>query len=139
MTLTVRLDDTLESALDRFCLATGATKSRVVQEALVAHLMDKPAARGAGPARQRVPSSHFQAFVDAGLIGAVAIGAPALGAHDGTSGANKAAVRARVAARFAAQAKEQAIDEPGQPTPSRPGPTALVTRHPSKRLGKAAA
>jgi predicted transcriptional regulator len=100
MTLTVRLDETLELALERYCLSTGATKSGVVQEALAAHLMDRPAARGAAPARQRSISNHFQAFVDAGLVGAVALGAPQLGGVGGTAGANKAAVRARVAARF---------------------------------------
>ena len=39
MTLTVRLDDTLEAALERHCAATGATKSVVVQESLARYLL----------------------------------------------------------------------------------------------------
>ena len=38
MTLTVRLDHTLESALERYCADTGATKSLVVQQSLAAYL-----------------------------------------------------------------------------------------------------
>lgn len=36
MTLTVRLDDALDSALQRYCLQHGVTKSLVVQESLAA-------------------------------------------------------------------------------------------------------
>ena len=32
MTLTVRLDETLQVALERYCTATGSSKSLVVQE-----------------------------------------------------------------------------------------------------------
>ena len=39
MTLTVRLDDTLESALEQHCASHGVTKSRVVQESLAAYLL----------------------------------------------------------------------------------------------------
>ena len=46
MTLTVRLDDTLVAALERYCAGTGTTKSRVVQESLAVCLL---AHRPAGP------------------------------------------------------------------------------------------
>lgn len=94
MTLTVRLDDTLESALERYCADRGVTKSLVVQESLAAYLLPgsqragKPAA---GRAEGESPvSANYRAFAEAGLIGAVALG----------GGADKAAVRARVAESF---------------------------------------
>ena len=37
MTLTVRLDPTLATALDRYCAGTGTTKSHVVQESVAAY------------------------------------------------------------------------------------------------------
>lgn len=40
MTLTVRLPDELETALEHFCLATGKTRSRVVNESLAAYLVE---------------------------------------------------------------------------------------------------
>ena len=95
MTLTVRLDPTLATALDRYCAATGTTKSHVVQESVAAYLISasQPAApRGAQEAS--LPSPAFQAFADAGLVGAVDLG-PA-------GSADKAAVRARVTAQPAA-------------------------------------
>jgi hypothetical protein len=95
MTLTVRLDDSLESALERHCAARGVTKSRVVQESLAAYLLSgalHPGKAAPGPAgREAQVSANYQAFAEAGLIGAVALGL----------GADKAAVRARVAESFA--------------------------------------
>ena len=96
MTLTVRLDDTLQAALDRYCLDTGATKSLVVQESLAVYLLGRPVTGSSKPADKPgraqaatpPPSRNFQAFAAAGLVGAVAAG----------PGADKAAVRARMAA-----------------------------------------
>lgn len=96
MTLTVRLDDTLESALERYCTDRGMTKSLVVQESLAAYLL--PGSPRAGKlARGRAEgdkpvSANYRAFAEAGLIGAVALGG---------GGADKAAVRARIAESFA--------------------------------------
>ena len=96
MTLTVRLDPTLATALDRYCTATGTTKSHVVQESVAAFLVSasgRAAPRSAQTAAP--PSPAFQAFADAGLVGAVDLG---------TAGsAVKAAVRARVTARAQAR------------------------------------
>ncbi len=39
MTLTVRLPDAIETALDRHCAATGKTRSLVVNESLAAYLV----------------------------------------------------------------------------------------------------
>lgn len=92
MTLTVRLDPTLATALDRYCIDTGTSKSHVVQESLAAYLIGasrsgaKDAAKVAG-----LPSPAFQAFADAGLVGSVDLGL--------TGSADKAAVRARVTVR----------------------------------------
>ena len=90
MTLTVRLDTALDTALTRYCEQAGVSKSLVVQESLAAYL---PAASSgaAGTAGQSTPafSDNHRAFADLGLIGAVSDG----------RGADKAAVRARVAAR----------------------------------------
>ena len=95
MTLTVRLDATLQAALDRHCAQRGVTKTLVVQESLVAYLvMAQPPAGSPADARAdaaRPVSAAFRAFADAGLIGAVALGdAPA----------DKTAVRARVQQRL---------------------------------------
>ena len=49
MTLTVRLDTALESALERYCAERGVTKSLVVQESLATYLLADQA--GAGRAR----------------------------------------------------------------------------------------
>ncbi len=93
MTLTVRLDEALESALERHCAERGVTKSLVVQECLATYLLagqtqpSKAAAlRPAGPT-----SANYRAFAEAGLIGGVALG----------GGADKAAVRARIEESFA--------------------------------------
>ncbi len=96
MTLTVRLDSTLQAALERHCLSTGSSKSLVVQESLAVYLLGQPApaavraAAAAASPRPR-PSPNFEAFAAAGLVGGVAVG----------QGADKAAVRARMAARLA--------------------------------------
>lgn len=101
MTLTVRLDHTLESALERYCAATGVTKSLVVQQSLAAYLLasqpqaGKPA--GAQVGRKAQVSANYRAFEDAGLIGAVALG----------HGADKAGVRARIAESFAQRKARQ--------------------------------
>ena len=92
MTLTVRLDSTLSSALDRYCAEAGVTKSLVVQQALAAYLLASPPV--AGPtgnkdARRAEPfSANYRAFEKAGLIGAVALDSGV---------ADKAGVRARIA------------------------------------------
>jgi hypothetical protein len=95
MTLTVRLDDTLESALTRYCAERGVTKSLVVQECLAQYLIDRPSRAGPGstPRRGGEPqvSANYRAFAEAGLIGCIAQG----------GGADKAAVRARVEQSFA--------------------------------------
>lgn len=92
MTLTVRLDPTLATALDRYCAETGTSKSHVVQESVAAYLVG--AARSA-PARSAPnaaqPSPAYQAFAEAGLVGAVDL--PLIGSAD------KVAVRAQVTAR----------------------------------------
>ncbi|HWK84463.1 MAG TPA: hypothetical protein VNS61_12080 [Caldimonas sp.] len=95
MTLTVRLDSAIESALERYCTERGVTKSLVVQESLAEYLLASKARR-AGDAADRAKrgesvSDNYKAFADAGLIGGVALG----------RGADKAAVRARIAESFA--------------------------------------
>lgn len=96
MTLTVRLDTAIESALDRYCSERGVTRSLVVQESLAAYLLGEVSSRANAAAGIRAitdpaTSATFKAFADAGLIGAVALGA----------GADKQAVRARMAESFA--------------------------------------
>lgn len=99
MTLTVRLDSALESALTRYCEERGVTKSLVVQESLANYLLAAPPsmgqARGTAPSDE--PSANYRAFADAGLIGGVALG----------RGADKAAVRARIAESFAQRKARQ--------------------------------
>jgi predicted transcriptional regulator len=95
MTLTVRLDSALESALERYCLERGVTKSLVVQECLATYLTSKAteAAKEAPDAALAAPvSAAYRAFAEAGLIGAVELG--------GRS-ADKAGVRARMDEHFA--------------------------------------
>ncbi len=93
MTLTVRLDPTLEASLERYCSSTGVTKSLVVQESLARYLVAEQAEQaeassrlqaGAGAAPPAV-SANYKAFVDAGFLGAGELGGGA---------ADKAAVRA---------------------------------------------
>ena len=91
MTLTVRLDPALESALDRHCADRGVSKSLVVQESLAAYLLEQaPTTAPAGKSKPRTFSASFRAFADAGLLASVASG----------GGADKAAVRKRVAERL---------------------------------------
>lgn len=101
MTLTVRLDEMLESALERYCSQAGVTKSLVVQQSLAAYLLDSQARAGktaaARSGRQAQVSANYRAFEGAGLIGAVAQG----------GGADKSAVRARIAASFAQRKARQ--------------------------------
>jgi predicted transcriptional regulator len=93
MTLTVRLDTSLEAALNRYCTERGVTKSLVVQEPLAAYLLaGKPGTVQAGMsgaagevAESREPSATYKAFAEAGLLGGGLLG--------GIS-ADKAAVRA---------------------------------------------
>lgn len=95
MTLTVRLDDTLEAALERHCAATGATKSVVVQESLARYLLGDQALgasrRAAGARAPAAPSANHRAFADAGLVGAGVLGG---------GSADKATVRALAAKRI---------------------------------------
>jgi len=101
MTLTVRLDNTLETALERYCAETGVTKSLVVQQSLAAYLLASQPQGGqadSAKARRKAPASaNYLAFEKAGLIGAVALG----------QGADKAGVRARIAESFAQRKARQ--------------------------------
>lgn len=96
MTLTVRLDDTLVAALDRYCAATGATKSLVVQESLARYLLgdqvNAASQRGAGARSGAAPSANYRAFADAGFVGSGVLGG---------GSADKAAVRALALQRIA--------------------------------------
>ncbi len=94
MTLTVRLDDALQAALDQHCARHGVTKTLVVQECLAQYLVAaQPGAAGAQAAAGTAPppSAAFVAFADAGLIGAVA---------GGSAAADKAAVRQQALRRL---------------------------------------
>lgn len=92
MTLTVRLDETLEAALERYCAATGASKSLVVQESLAVYLVTREARNASAQPAAAEPSDNYKAFVAAGLVGAATL--PEL-----AGGATKAAVRQRVLAK----------------------------------------
>jgi predicted transcriptional regulator len=96
MTLTVRLDDAIEAALERYCAERGMTKSCVVQESLAAFLFESAGA-GKSRKRDRHVSRNLEAFRQAGLIGAGELGGV---------GADKAAVR-RVAIRRIRRALER--------------------------------
>lgn len=81
MTLTVRLDTSIESALASYCAERGVTKSLVVQESLAAYLLDAASAKAkanaaaAGRGRATAPvSANYKAFADAGLIGSGELG-----------------------------------------------------------------
>ena len=80
MTLTVRLDGTIESALERHCAERGVTKSLVVQESLAAYLLDNASAKaradavGRGKRAAAPVSANYKAFADAGLIGGGELG-----------------------------------------------------------------
>ena len=75
MTLTVRLDPALESALEQYCAEHGVTKSLVAQQSLATYLASASGlgSRAARGGRGRV-SAAYRAFQQAGLIGAVALG-----------------------------------------------------------------
>ncbi len=113
MTLTVRLDRTLESALERYCAEQGVTKTLVAQEALAAYLVGQRAGATPLPASASEPavSRNYAAFARAGVLGAVEL-APAGPARS----ADKAAVRARLAARAAGSAPVAAPEAGPTPT-----------------------
>lgn len=95
MTLTVRLDPTLQAALDRYCTERGMTKTLAVQECLAQYLVAKPAGasiKAQAKAAATLASANLRAFADAGLVGAVT---------GGNAPADKATVRARVRQRLA--------------------------------------
>ncbi|MGL6108515.1 MAG: hypothetical protein ACRC2B_00295 [Rubrivivax sp.] len=95
MTLTVRLQPDLESALELHCAERGVTKSLVVQEVLAEYLARPNVRRARRPAatpQAAEPSANYRAFEAAGLIGAGTLG--------GRS-ADKARVREVIAARLA--------------------------------------
>jgi hypothetical protein len=90
MTLTVRLPEPLDRALEDFCAAHGLTKSHVVQQSLADYLVrqgDGPTA----PAGKTGVSANYAAFKRAGLIGCVRLGG---------ASATKGVVRERMAARL---------------------------------------
>ena len=91
MTLTVRLDPALESALDRHCADRGVSKSLVVQESLAVYLLagQQPAAQARTQAQ--APSANYSAFANAGLLGAV---------EAGSASATKQVVRDRISQRL---------------------------------------
>jgi hypothetical protein len=66
MTLTVRLIDPLEQALEDYSAAHGVTKSHVVQEALAEYLVR---AKKDNAARRGSVSPAYRALKKAGLIG----------------------------------------------------------------------
>jgi len=129
MPLTVRLDGTLEAALERYCAHTGVSKSLVVQESLAAYLMDQPARATRRPADSSSAASpptsaNYQAFAAAGLVGSMALG----------QGADKPAVRARMAAHLApGSARDTGAAEPSSPA----GMTAKVRKSPRAQPGRA--
>ena len=90
MTLTVRLSDALEQALDEYSASNGLTKSHVVQEALAGYLaraeqQEKLSTEGG-------VSANYAAFKRFGLIGCVS------GMAGGS--ATKEAVRRRALGRL---------------------------------------
>ena len=97
MTLTVRLQPELESALELHCAERGVTKSLVVQEVLAEYLarpgVRRGARRAAPPAQPAEPSANYRAFEALGLIGCV----------EGVGPADKARVREVFAEKMAAR------------------------------------
>ncbi len=97
MTLTVRLDPELETALKLHCAERGVTKSLVVQEVLAEYLArpgtQRGARRAAAPAQAAEPSANYRAFEALGLIGCV----------EGVGPADKAGVRAAIRRSFEAK------------------------------------
>jgi hypothetical protein len=103
MTLTVRLDSTLEGALERYCTERGVTKTLVVQECLASYLLAARSPSTDNTSKDAKPvsvSANYKAFAEAGLIGCIA-------GVGGVGGADKAAVRARVAEVFAQRKARQ--------------------------------
>lgn len=90
MTLTVRLDNAVESALERYCAERGVTKSAVVHESLAAYLLSDSTENKVAD-NKNIASKAFAAFVQAGIIGAGELGG---------TGADKLAVRARAMQRI---------------------------------------
>jgi predicted transcriptional regulator len=95
VTLTVRLDSAIESALERHCAERGMTKSAVVQESLAAFLAGK-ATQIEAAADKRVAGPAFEAFRRAGLIGTGELGG---------ASADKKAVRVRAMNRIQRSSK----------------------------------
>ena len=101
MTLTVRLDPPLEAALERYCSAVGVTKSLVVQESLARYLVaQQTESNEHGVIKTGVVappvSANYQAFADAGFIGAGSLGG---------GSADNATVRARAMQRIQRKAE----------------------------------
>ena len=75
MTLTVRLQPDLASALELHCAERGVTKSLVVQQVLAEYLArpgsQRGARRAAATAQAAEPSANYRAFEASGLIGCV--------------------------------------------------------------------
>ncbi len=69
MTLTVRLSQTLERALDEYSASNGLTKSHVVQEALADYLARTRKQKKLAP--EGGVSANYAAFKRLGLIGCV--------------------------------------------------------------------
>ena len=90
VTLTVRLDNAVESALERHCAERGVTKSAVVQKSLAAYLWGDGAQNKAADG-EHASSAVFEAFRQAGLVGAGELGG---------ASADKKAVRARAMQRI---------------------------------------
>ena len=90
VTLTVRLDNAVESALERHCAERGVTKSAVVQESLAAYLWGDSAQNKAVDG-EHASSPVFEAFRQAGLVAAGELGG---------ASADKKAVRARATQRI---------------------------------------
>ena len=90
MTLTVRLDNAVESALERHCAKRGVTKSAVVHESLAAYLLGDSAQNKAAGSKD-ASSEVYEAFRQAGLVGAGELGG---------ASADKKAVRARAMQRI---------------------------------------
>jgi metal-responsive CopG/Arc/MetJ family transcriptional regulator len=69
MTITVRLPEPLEQALEQYSSSNGVSKSHVVQEALALYMVQ---AQGHGaPSKAGPVSSNYSALKKAGLLGAV--------------------------------------------------------------------
>ncbi len=90
MTLTVRLAEPLDKALEDYCAEHGLTKSHVVQECLAQYLVEQVVPRTTAAGDIGV-SANYAAFKRADLIGCVRLDA---------GSATKDVVRERVAAKL---------------------------------------